>query len=185
MRQTLTLAFVIVFCLGLFPVMDFAMANDDELNEQRKSMLGDGIRFSSDKPSFRGRNLDTKSSKKIRKALDKDPLAGGAVTGQINEMISGGSSTRYRYNYSQYYPQRPMFKDTDIVLCEKCKARAVLDACTACEDHGFMDLCDKCKARSILNACDKCQDGIRTSKAAADKETDAAKADPKPAKKSK
>lgn len=167
MHHMLAFAMVLTFLATLFPATPLA-ANDDDLNEQRKSMLGAGVRFSSDKPSFRGRAEATRKSEKVDKEMKKDPLDGGVITGQINQLLSGGGQTRYRYKYSQYYPERPMFKDADIILCEKCKARAVLDACAACEGRSFIDLCDKCKARAILNACESCQARIRASKDAAE-----------------
>lgn len=130
-----------------------AAAQTEELTTQRQSFLGAGVRFSADKPSFRGRATDTRESAKVKKATEKDPMAGGLLTGALS---GGEGNVEYRYRYEYPYDASTVLFDGSAVgvLCEKCKAQAVLECCDACEGKPFKALCDKCKARAILNACD-------------------------------
>lgn len=172
MTVRILLASALLFSLLAVPPAP-AGAQTDELNRQRQSFLGAGVRFSADKPSFRGRATETRESEKVKKATEGDPMAGGLLTSHLGGL---GGDVEYRYRYEYPYEENTVLFDGSAVgvLCESCKAKAVLDACGDCEGKSFAKLCDKCKARAILNACD--EDRAKISSVGA-KEKKTAKAD--------
>jgi hypothetical protein len=163
--NNITLKIIILFAcvmlvLPLLSVENACAIDDYEL--QKHSMLGAGVRYSSDKPSFKGRAKSTKKTKKVVEATKEDPMDGGLITKNMFGNVNNTTKSGYHYKYKNKYHSPVLFsnKSTDI-LCPECRARAVLDACKMCKGKSFEELCDKCKARAILNACDKCKAKIR------------------------
>jgi hypothetical protein len=127
----------------------FAAYAQDDMQEAKASFLGAGVKFKMDRPSMKARNLESANSEQVKEAKDFRHMDNGLLSGAF-----GGGSEGVR--------SRPI-KDTKIV-CEVCKAKAVLNAsenCDFCKGKSYADLCDKCIAWSILNSCEKCKANIR------------------------
>ena len=152
-RLTLALLITASLCAPAF-------ADPQEITDQRSSFLGAGVRFSADKPGFRGQARDIRESERVKKATAVDPMEGGLITKQLMGM---GGDVEYRYRYEYPYDDGSVLFESGSVglLCEKCKAKAVLQSCEACEGKPFAKLCDKCKAKAILEACDDCRAKIK------------------------
>lgn len=137
-----------------------ALADPQEITDQRSSFLGAGVRFSADKPGFRANARESRESERVKKATEVDPMAGGLITKHLTGL---GGDVEYRYRYEYPYDEGTVLFDGDAagLLCERCKANAVLNACENCEGRPFHKLCDKCKARAILDACDACRAKIK------------------------
>lgn len=126
-----------------------AFAQDD-MQEAKASFMGAGVKFKMDRPSMKARNLESANTDQIKEAREFRNMDNGLLGGMFN----GGGSEGVR--------SRPI-KDTKIV-CEVCKAKAVVNAsenCEFCKGKAYADLCDKCIAWSILNSCDECKAKIR------------------------
>ncbi len=135
--------------LAIFLTVFAAYAQDD-MQEAKASFLGAGVKFKMDRPSMKARNLDSANSEQVKEAKDFRHMDNGLLSGAFG----GGSGEGVR--------SRPI-KDTKIV-CEVCKAKAVLNAsenCEFCKGKSYADLCDKCIAWSILNSCEDCKAKIR------------------------
>ncbi len=128
----------------------FAAYAQDDMQEAKASFLGAGVKFKMDRPSMKARNLDSANSEQVKEAKDFRNMDNGLLSGAFG----GGNGEGVR--------SRPI-KDTKIV-CEVCKAKAVLNAsenCEFCKGKSYADLCDKCIAWSILNSCEECKAKIR------------------------
>lgn len=165
---------VLVALLVLVAVPFAAFADSDAVNRQKQSMLGAGIKFSTDKPFFRGDSLDTRNSEKVVKATEGNPMDGGMLTGSL---FGGDKDVEYRYRYEYPYDDSTVLFDKSAfaVLCEECKAKAVLNACPECKGKSFAELCDKCKAGAILDACDADRAKIRAGSKSGDASAKAVK----------
>lgn len=128
----------------------FAACAQDDMQEAKASFLGAGVKFKMDRPSMKARNLESANSEQVKEAKEFKHMDNGLLSGAFG----GGSGEGVR--------SRPI-KDTKIV-CEVCKAKAVLNAsenCEFCKGKSYADLCDKCIAWSILNSCEECKAKIR------------------------
>ncbi len=140
---------MIVFFAVLLTV-SVAYAQDD-MQEAKASFLGAGVKFKMDRPSMKARNLESSNSEQVKEAKEFKHMDNGLLSGAFG---GNGGAEGVR--------SRPI-KDTKI-LCEVCKAKAVLysnENCEFCKGKSYADLCDKCIAWSILNACDECKARIR------------------------
>lgn len=134
--------------LAIFLTVFAAYAQDD-MQEAKASFLGAGVKFKMDRPSMKARNLDSANTEQVKEAKEFRNMDNGL----LNNAFGGGS---------EGVRSRPI-KDTKIV-CEVCKAKAVLNAsenCEFCKGKSYADLCDKCIAWSILNSCEECKANIR------------------------
>lgn len=137
----------VIIAISLTAAAAFAQ---DDMQEAKASFLGAGVKFKMDRPSMKARNLESANSDQVKQALEYKGMDNGLLSGAFN----GGSGEGVR--------SRPI-KDTKIV-CEVCKAKAVVNAsenCEFCKGKSYADLCDKCIAWSILNSCDECKTKIR------------------------
>lgn len=157
--QVAIFAFIITV---LFMAPNAAFSQDD-MQDAKASFFGAGVKFNMDKPSTRARNLESQQSDTVKEATNYKNMEGGL----FNEVLdrSNGNS-----NSSAGMRSKPI-KDTKL-LCEVCKAKAVIysnENCEYCKGKSYADLCDKCIAASILNACDECKARIAGKKAEAKK----------------
>jgi len=145
-------AFIITVIFAVLAITTDAMAQDD-MQEAKASFLGAGVKFRMDRPSMKARNLESMKSAEVKEALDYKNMDDGLLSSAFNGGRSGsGEGVR----------SRPI-KDAKII-CEVCKAKAVVNAsenCEFCKNKPYADLCDKCIAWSILNSCDECKKNIR------------------------
>ncbi|HBC76219.1 MAG: hypothetical protein A2008_03105 [Candidatus Wallbacteria bacterium GWC2_49_35] len=137
----------VIFAILLTVSAAFAQ---DDMQEAKASFMGAGVKFKMDKPSMKARNLESANTAQVKEAREFRNMDKGLLSGMFN----GGDGDGVR--------SRPI-KDTKII-CEVCKAKAVVNAsenCEFCKGKAYADLCDKCIAWSILNACDECKAKIR------------------------
>ena len=137
----------VIFAILLTVSAAFAQ---DDMQEAKASFMGAGVKFKMDRPSMKARNLESANTAQIKEAREFRNMDKGLLSGMFN----GGDGDGVR--------SRPI-KDTKII-CEVCKAKAVVNAsenCEFCKGKAYADLCDKCIAWSILNACDECKAKIR------------------------
>lgn len=147
-----------VIILGLcFSLLSCGSINaQDDLQDVKASFLGAGVKFNMDKPSMKARNLENVNSEQMQKALNYKNMEGGLLSNIINN--DNDSSNR---SSDEGIRTKPI-KDTKLI-CEVCKAKAVLYAnenCEFCKGKPYSELCDRCIAWSILNACDECKQKI-------------------------
>lgn len=136
--------------IALILTVSAAFAQDD-MQEAKASFMGAGVKFKMDRPSMKARNLESAGSDQVKEAREFRNMDNGLLSGMFN---GDGEGRGVR--------SRPI-KDTKII-CEVCKAKAVVHAsenCEFCKGKAYADLCDKCIAWSILNACDACKEKIR------------------------
>lgn len=138
----------VIFAILLTVSAAFAQ---DDMQEAKASFMGAGVKFKMDRPSMKARNLESANTDQIKEAREFRNMDNGLLSGMFN---GDGEGRGVR--------SRPI-KDTKIV-CEVCKAKAVVNAsenCEFCKGKAYADLCDKCIAWSILNSCDECKTKIR------------------------
>lgn len=162
--QVTILAFIIAV---MFMAPNTAFSQDD-MQDAKASFFGAGMKFNMDKPSTRARNLESRDSETVKEATQFRNMEGGL----INEMMdkTGGST-----GSTSGMRSKPI-KDTKL-LCEVCKAKAIISSnenCEYCKGRSYAELCDKCIAASILNSCEDCKAKIAGKKAEA-KKTETAK----------
>jgi len=156
MKKTVVMITIAAFALMISASLLLAQ---DDMQEAKASLLGAGVKFNMDKPSMRARNQSSQEDNK--EAIKYDSMKGGLLDGVFGG--EGGQGIR----------TRPI-KDTKL-LCEVCKAKAVLhssESCEYCKGQSYANLCDKCIAWSILNSCDECKakiSGAKSAPKAADK----------------
>lgn len=164
MKKTVVLITIAAFAITISA--GILMAQDD-LQEAKSSFLGAGVKFNMDKPSMRATNQSSREDKK--EAYNYDSMKSGL----LNDVIGGGEGGNGR---GQGIRSKPI-KDTKL-LCEVCKAKAVIHAnesCEYCKGQPYASLCDKCIAWSILNSCDECKgkiSGAKTEKKAPEKKAE-------------
>jgi len=162
-------ATILAFIIAVLLMAPTAAFSQDDMQDAKASFFGSGMRFNMDKPSTRARNLESQQSETVKEATNFKNMEGGMISELLDNKLgtSSGSSSGMR--------SRPI-KDTKL-LCEVCKAKAIIHSnenCEYCKDKSYANLCDKCIASSILNACDECKAKIAGKKAEA-KKTETAK----------
>lgn len=155
MKKLSIVALIALF--GIFAFNNFAIAQDD-MQEAKASFFGAGVKFKMDKPSYRVRATDNMEDAKVKEAVNYDVMKGGL----LNEALYGPEETGKTGTPLRAGGKRRGVKDTTL-LCETCKAKAVVHAsenCEYCKGKPYSELCDKCIAWSILNACEDCRQKI-------------------------
>jgi len=167
MKKTpVTILAFIITALFIFPNAAFSQ---DDMQDAKASFFGAGMKVNMDKPSTRARNLESQDSETVKDVTNYKNMDGGLINEVLDNKLgtSSGSTSGMR--------SKPI-KDTKL-LCEVCKAKAVIysnENCEYCKGKSYAELCDKCIAASILNACEECKARIAGKKAEV-KKTETAK----------
>lgn len=161
-------AAIFAFIITVLLMAPNAAFSQDDMQDAKASFFGAGVKFNMDKPSTRARNLESQQSETVKEATTYKNMEGGL----INEVLDNKLGTSGNTGGMRSKP----IKDTKL-LCEVCKAKAVIHSnenCEYCKGRAYAELCDKCIAASILSACDECKAKIAGKKAET-KKTETAK----------